>query len=113
MLSGAYHSQLPVKSISSATPEARNDRNSQTSQIDMPSNTVEPATITVRIAFILLLPQHANPAIMSTGTITNQIKIFPNMIISFAKLYEVNYSKQIHVMAANSNAPKKYQSTYA
>lgn len=80
MLRGSYHIQLPVNSISEVSPAARRLRNSHTSQMAMPSSTVEQTTITARIAFILLLPQHASPAIMMMGTITNQIKKFENII---------------------------------
>ena len=83
MLSGAYHIQLPVKSISDVSPAARSSRNCTSTQIARPKSTVEQVTITARIAFILLLPQHARPIIMMIGTITNQIKIFPNIILRF------------------------------
>ena len=87
MLRGSYHIQLPVKSISLVSPAARSPRNSHTSHMAMPSSTVEQVTITVRMAFILLLPQHASPAIMMMGTTTNQIKKFENIIRIFCDNY--------------------------
>lgn len=83
IFSGAYHIQLPVKSISAVSPAARRSRNHTQSQIARPSNAVEHTVITVRMAFILLLRQMPNPAIMTMGMITNQIKIFPNIIYEF------------------------------
>lgn len=80
IFSGAYHIQLPVKSISSSTPISRRRRKSTHNQMAKAIRMVEPTTMTARMAFILLLRHKPNPAIISTGIITNQINIFPNII---------------------------------
>ena len=54
MFRGAYHTKLPVKSISAVFPSALMPRNANTSQTASASRAEDPATITACICFVFL-----------------------------------------------------------